>query len=194
MTDDVIDYRRWIQCNFPLSVGPANGRFCPSVLETCDLSGSPSPPEERKSSKARVWWPTNNDENQILESKPINEDEHKTKIYLMDHKICAPWIICLPLFYHGAVVNSPLFVFLPFSSSCPFWCKLWTKQNYDCCSVLFTSGILKYTAPLNLFSSIINVSQQPLRDLIILLICSLYCLSVCSCRWIDFNFDNQKAR
>ncbi|XP_057368151.1 terminal nucleotidyltransferase 4B-like [Daphnia carinata] len=55
VTDDVIDYRRWIHLNFPLSVGPSlHGRLAPSLLETCDLSGSPSPPEERKSSKARV--------------------------------------------------------------------------------------------------------------------------------------------
>lgn len=55
VTDDVIEYRRWIQCNFPLPVGQFNGRYCPPGLsETCDLSGSPSPPEERKSSKPRV--------------------------------------------------------------------------------------------------------------------------------------------
>lgn len=74
VTDDVIDYRRWIHLNFPLSVGPSlHGRFAPSLLETCDLSGSPSPPEERKSSKARVWWQVDSDEIENRNEKLISE-------------------------------------------------------------------------------------------------------------------------
>jgi len=56
VTDDVIEYRQWIQRNFssPISMVPSSSRICAPLELPPVNSDSPSPPEERRSSKPRV--------------------------------------------------------------------------------------------------------------------------------------------
>jgi len=56
VTDDVIEYRQWIQRNFssPMSMVPSCSRICAPLELAAVNSDSPSPPEERRSSKPRV--------------------------------------------------------------------------------------------------------------------------------------------
>jgi len=56
VTDDVIEYRQWIQRNFslPISTVPPSSRICAPLELPAVNSDSPSPPEERRSSKPRV--------------------------------------------------------------------------------------------------------------------------------------------
>jgi len=56
VTDDVIEYRQWIQRNFssPISMVPSSSRICAPLELPAVNSDSPSPPEERRSSKPRV--------------------------------------------------------------------------------------------------------------------------------------------
>jgi len=63
VTDDVVDYRRWIERNFPSPLGSVSSDLSISNLSNVEISAASlnnasnaksSPPEERKAIKPRV--------------------------------------------------------------------------------------------------------------------------------------------
>ena len=74
----MIEYRQWIQRNFPATLGPSGSRISTQLELAGVNSDSPSPPEERRCSKPRVWeLGENRKKNHGLESNKTKKNSEK---------------------------------------------------------------------------------------------------------------------